>query len=38
MSEVAYEVGLNDASYFSKKFKEEFGMPPSEWRERAIDM
>jgi AraC-like DNA-binding protein len=34
MSEVAYEVGLKDPNYFSRKFKKEFGMPPSEWRNK----
>ncbi|MCK5441094.1 MAG: response regulator [Maribacter sp.] len=30
MSEIAYEVGFNDPSWFSRSFKEEFGYPPSE--------
>ncbi|GAA4270383.1 ATP-binding protein [Hyunsoonleella aestuarii] len=29
ISEVAYEVGFNDPSYFSRVFKEEFGSAPS---------
>ncbi len=29
-SEVAYQVGFNSHTYFSKCFKEEFGMSPSE--------
>ncbi|WP_141402467.1 hybrid sensor histidine kinase/response regulator transcription factor [Sediminicola luteus] len=29
VSEVAYDCGFNDPSWFSKAFKEEFGMPPS---------
>jgi YesN/AraC family two-component response regulator len=37
ISEIAYEVGLKDANYFSRKFKKEFGMPPSEWRGKPID-
>ena len=32
VSEVCYEVGFNDPNYFSTVFKEEFGMPPSEFR------
>lgn len=30
ISEVAYEVGFNDPSWFSRAFKEEFGFAPSE--------
>lgn len=29
ISEIAYEVGFNDPSWFSRAFKEEFGEPPS---------
>lgn len=32
ISEVAYEVGYNIPKYFSKHFKEEFGVLPSEYR------
>lgn len=30
LSEIAYEVGFNDPSWFSRSFKEEFGVPPSD--------
>lgn len=30
VSEIAYAVGFNDPSWFSRAFKEEFGHPPSE--------
>ena len=30
VSEIAYEVGFNDPSWFSRSFKEEFGIPPSD--------
>jgi len=32
VSEVAYSVGFNDVGYFSKSFKNLFGVPPSEYR------
>ena len=32
VSEIAYEVGFNDLSYFSKSFSEEFGYPPNATR------
>lgn len=32
ISEVAYEVGFNDPDYFSKCFKEQFGMTPRQFR------
>ncbi|NDW11450.1 hybrid sensor histidine kinase/response regulator [Bacteroides sp. 214] len=33
ISQVAYEVGFNDAHYFSKCFKMKFGVTPTEYRE-----
>lgn len=31
ISEIAYETGFNDPSWFSRAFKEEFGFPPSDF-------
>ena len=31
VSDIAYEVGYNNLSYFSKNFKEMFGKSPSQW-------
>ncbi|MGV3552137.1 helix-turn-helix domain-containing protein [Rhizobium sp.] len=30
--DIAYEIGLKDAAYFSRFFKSHMGLPPSEWR------
>ncbi|MDA3854556.1 MAG: ATP-binding protein, partial [Bacteroidales bacterium] len=34
IAEVAYEVGFNSPRYFSKYFKEEYGMLPTEWMKK----
>lgn len=36
LEDVAYEVGLNDAAYFSRFFRARTGLPPSEWRRRHL--
>lgn len=35
ISEIAYQVGFNNPKYFSKYFKEEFGMLPSVYQEKG---
>jgi len=35
VSEIAYSVGFNDVSYFSKCFKERYQMTPTEYAEKA---
>lgn len=37
ISEIAYKVGFNDPFYFSKCFKEQFGMRPTQFRNKNID-
>jgi len=32
ISEIAWEVGFQDANYFSKSFQKEFGSTPTEYR------
>ena len=32
ISEIAYDVGFNDPNWFSRAFKQEFGLPPSEFK------
>jgi len=32
VEDIAYEVGLDDAAYFSRFFKSRMGLPPGEWR------
>jgi signal transduction histidine kinase/DNA-binding response OmpR family regulator len=34
---VAYDCGFNDPAYFSRVFKQEFGVSPHVWRERNSD-
>ena len=35
MTQVSYMVGINDPRYFSKCFKAQYGMTPTEYREKA---
>jgi signal transduction histidine kinase/ligand-binding sensor domain-containing protein/DNA-binding response OmpR family regulator len=35
ISEIGYDVGFNNPKYFSKRFKEYFGMHPSQFRESS---
>jgi len=37
-SEISYKVGFSDPSYFSKCFKQEFGMPPKEYLDSKRNM
>jgi AraC-like DNA-binding protein len=32
ISEIAYEVGFKDPSYFTRQYREEFGITPSQTR------
>lgn len=35
VSEVSFQIGMNDARYFSKCFKQKFGMTPSEYKNKS---
>ena len=35
IAEIAYQLGFNNPKYFSKYFKEEFGLLPSEYQEQS---
>ena len=35
ISEVAYQTGFQNHNYFSKKFRELYGITPKEWREQG---
>lgn len=37
MTDISYTVGINDPHYFSKIFKKEFGMTPSEFKQQTPD-
>ncbi len=34
ISEIAYEVGFSDHAYFTRIFREEYGMAPRAWRKK----
>lgn len=36
ISEVAYACGFNDPGYFARVYREEFGISPSEYREKSL--
>ncbi|MBR0038334.1 MAG: response regulator [Bacteroidales bacterium] len=35
ISEISYHVGFNDALYFSKCFRKQFGVPPSQYKKKV---
>jgi len=35
VSEVSFQIGMNDARYFSKCFKQKYGMTPSEYKNKS---
>ena len=37
MTDISYAVGFNDPHYFSKIFKKEFGITPSDFKQRTPD-
>ena len=37
MAEISYATGFNDPHYFSKIFKKEFGVTPTEFRDSSLD-
>lgn len=36
VSEVSFQIGMNDARYFSKCFKQKFGVTPSEYKSKIL--
>jgi AraC-like DNA-binding protein len=37
VSEVSFQIGMNDARYFSKCFKQKFGTTPSEYKNKSTN-
>ena len=37
LTEIAFDVGFSDVSYFSRCFKEHFGCPPSKYRAQKAE-
>jgi len=35
VSEVAFSWGFNDATHFSRSFKEQFGLSPRDWKQQS---
>jgi transcriptional regulator GlxA family with amidase domain len=35
LAEIAFQCGFSDQSHFSRRFRREFGTPPSRWRRQA---
>ena len=33
VADIAYSLGFNSANYFSRKFKEKFGISPAQYRQ-----
>jgi AraC-like DNA-binding protein len=38
VSEIAYKVGFNDPSYFSRIFKKQYGKAPSDYVEKGFEV
>lgn len=36
ISEIAYAVGFSDSNYFSRRFREVYGLPPSQYRKHLL--
>jgi AraC-like DNA-binding protein len=34
ITEVAFELGFNDSAYFARCFRQQFGVPPRDWRRK----